>query len=293
MAELIEFVPPASSGLATLNLSNGTPYIVEIGRQGLHGARFTLNTLRVPMQPEERLREVQVASRLVDLPILIQAANRNAFLTAHRAITKAMNPLLGEGKLRVTSNDGVVRFLECRYVAGLEGMDSAGKANEEWMMSTISFRALNPFWQGVLVEDAYVVGGSTGEFFKNPFFPMVLTSSAVIDQPLVNNAGDVRAWPVFTITGPGENIALLNETTGKMILLYGLILDTGETLIIDTRPGYKSLTMSNGENAWETFTDESELWSLEPGDNQLSIQVNAADGNTEIAMSFTPQYLGI
>jgi hypothetical protein len=61
--------------------------------------------------------------------------------------------------------------------------------------------------------------------------------------------------------------------------------------VIDTRPGYKTITM-NGQSYFQTLTQTSVLWGLQRGSNSLQLVFNNADSNSAIQLSFNEPYFG-
>lgn len=52
----------------------------------------------------------------------------------------------------------------------------------------------------------------------------------------INNAGDLNAWPVFTITGPVDTPVITNDTTGATFTISAVV-PAGVTVTVDSRTG--------------------------------------------------------
>lgn len=59
----------------------------------------------------------------------------------------------------------------------------------------------------------------------------------------IDNPGTALTWPVFTIVGPITNPSITNPANGAVIAYSGLV-DTGQTLVIDTNPFTRSVTLN-------------------------------------------------
>ena len=98
-------------------------------------------------------------------------------------------------------------------------------------------------------------------------------------------AGDAGAWPVWTIDGPGTDIALRNLTTGAY-LATSQALVAGDQLVIDTRPDAKTATLNGTTNVYSTLDPQGSLWRLQPGDNDLQLEVGGATAATLITLTY-------
>lgn len=76
---------------------------------------------------------------------------------------------------------------------------------------------------------------------------------------------------------------IVNETTGhKLEFEPGFLIDDGDFVTIDLRPGYKLVTDSDGNNIPDALTDDSDL-----GTWHIAAHPEAVDGRNAIAVAFT------
>ncbi len=285
MPETIEFIDPYN---APYSFTDNPRVGLLPGVQGRHMPPITHTEDEVPLQPGGRLRQVNIKTRELDLPILITGLSEMDVRTEIRTLEHLMNPLRGDGKLRVTAPDGSQRELTCRYLSGLQ-------LNEEKLYllkqtAPLVFRAPDPYWYDTQTNVfTYVTGGQPATFF--PFFPLRLSSSTVFTDASVSNLGDVEAWPEWIITGPGDSITLRNLTTGETITLNTTI-GTGEQITIDTKPGKKTIRKNDGTNLFGSQSFDSSLWALQPGSNSIRIEVSNTTTASSVQLSYRNRYLG-
>ncbi|GGM64057.1 hypothetical protein GCM10012275_38220 [Longimycelium tulufanense] len=245
----------------------------------------------VPEQPGSRLRAVRHATREFVLPLWISDSSESALRTTLRDLVKAMDPARGDGTIRVTAPGGDQREIVCRYAGGLELDEILGDTSGPLVQRTpVVFRAFDPYWRATSdTVDTYTTG-TTATFF--PFFPIRLSSSEVFADPTVNNVGDVEAWPVWTITGPGSNVNLKRFTGGETkTLTLSTTLGAGETAEIDTRPGKKTVTKGDGTNLFGSLSSSSVLWPLLAGDNPIRVEMTGSTSDSSVKLAFRPRYL--
>ena len=274
---------------ATIELTDEVNYRVMWGRTGAWMPVFERVEELVPLQPGSRLREVRAAPREVDLPLLIRAASESAFDALVRSLGRALQPDLGDGRLRVRTADGTTRELVCRYAAGLEGDESITAVGDRWATAIVTFRATDPYWYASsTTSEAFDVNAG---FF--PFFPFNLLGSRGYRTANINNVGDVLAWPQWVVTGPGDNLVLANVTTGKRLALHSAtseaLLAAGQQVIVDTRPGYKTVVDHNGVSLYPLLT-AWDLWPLVRGINRVRVELAGTSDATSVVMTWVPGY---
>ena len=117
----------------------------------------------------------------------------------------------------------------------------------------------------------------------------MLGASDVFAQATITNNGDVDAWPVVTVEGPGTDLEVENLTTGLRWHLTGDVA-AGSTLTVDTRPGHKSARL-DGVNVFGRLSDDSVLWPLVPGPNRVSIGFAGGTAVSSVVFAWRNRWL--
>lgn len=249
----------------------------------------SLVTIRVPQAQGGRFRSARHEERLLLLPVVVPGPTEGR--DELRRWARALDPLQGEGTLTVVQGAWAGRQLVCVYEAGL---DEFAEEYPLLGLTSLLFRASDPYWlDGAESEVVATVNTTAYQWF--PFAgswaaqPLILGASDVFAAVTVTNAGDVDAWPTITIIGPGTDLTLTNQTTGKLTHLTGNIA-AGSTVVIDTRPGRKSVRV-DGFNAFGRLTDDSTLWPLVPGPNRISIGFAAASADSRVTFAWRNRWL--
>jgi phage-related protein len=251
----------------------------------------------IPGQPGSVFRNVVHAPRDFTIRVVTTAADEAAVRTALRSLVSSMDPTRGEGTLRVTSPLGDVREIGCRYKSGLEVEESIDNGGPQSQLADITFHAFDPYWRDASDSSQTFEIGAAPVFF--PIFPIQLTSSQIVASATVTNDGDVPAWPVWTIQGPGSVITLRNTTTGRVTVLEETVLGAGESIVIDTRPTHssptgKTITKQDGTNLFSDLTPQSALWELVQGTNSIQLEMaGAIVGASSLTMSWRRKWLAV
>lgn len=254
------------------------------GRRGDLAPLTTLETQRVGGVLRKSIYRQE--KRPLDLPFIFMADTPYLLQDNVRTVLDVLSQ--GEGTLTWTQDNDIVR--ELRNVFYKAGM---GEKNWKQAMETVlAFDALDPYWYDPTeVEEEFASGGDppTSLFFPVP--PLYLMPSAILEEKVVSNPG-AENWPVWTITGPGDTLSFINNTTGRRLIYSGSLL-VSDTLVIDTRPLQKTVRL-NGVNAWEYIPkDSADLWSLAAGDNDILVSVANSTSETLVQLAYYPRYISL
>lgn len=154
----------------------------------------------------------------------------------------------------------------------------------------VEFLSESPYWSG---EDVTFSLSVTTESEKNYYgggkgtkgAPFYLSDGMQLTGQPILNPGDVEAWPVWELTGPGKFIVSVGQYATATKLLV-----EGETLIIDT--AQRRVTDPSGVTAWARL--ESRSFAPIPAGESSDVSVKAVDTGSGAAalMRFTPQFMG-
>lgn len=270
-----------------------TELYVQPGVTGRFAPPVVIHEDEVPGISGSRFREARHGPREFPLPIFVDCATEAIKRATLRTLIREMDPVEGMGKIRVQSPVGDLREINCRVVAGLGLEESKDSAYSGWQKAVPMFRAFDPYWYDTSDTVATFTTGVTATFF--PIFPIRLSSSEVFVDATVDNVGDLETWPVWEITGPGSTIVLRDLANGYVTTLTsdlgGVSLGSGEVVTIDTRPGAKTVTKSDGTNLWPYLSTSSELWPLRRGSTAIRVEMGGATGASQVRLSYRPRYL--
>lgn len=264
---------------------------VKWGIEGRFMPPVELVVEEVPLQPGARLRTVKTKLRTIDLPLRLRGSTQADLRTKIRDVLKWFDPARGDGRYRITDHDAAEREITARYAGGLGGVETVEGNGLLSQLFVVAIECLDPYWQATADTVATFTTGAEATFF--PFFPLRLSSSEIFNDAVVANAGDVEAWPVWVITGPGSNPVLRNLTTTKLLDLSangGVTLAAGETATIDTRPGVKTIERNDGLNLFKHRTAASSLWPLPAGSNSVRIELTAASAASSVQLNYRRRY---
>lgn len=238
-----------------------------------------------------RLREVRFGPKDVNLPVTVIGVDEQAVRAKLRSLARTLNPKRGDGRLRVTSVDGTVREITCRYNSGMEGREARGDMGKVFQRAVLVLRADDPYWYDTAPQSQTYTTGAPRPFFANPFFGSpLLNSETIIGTQVVANDGDEETWPVWTVHGPCTSITLRNDTTGETIVLP-IALTAAQTVTIDTRPFRKTVVRDDGTNLFGQLDTASTLWSLPLGDSTVSISLPGATIDSYVTLNYARRWL--
>jgi hypothetical protein len=268
---------------------NGDAYLFldNPGRTGFKGLPpYAASTLNVPLTDGDTVRFVLAQARPLAVHLLIKGATAADYEAVRTTLQNAMNPKLGDGYFRCQRQDGApLRDIFCRYTDGFAGEESWGVSSSVHEELLLGFLAHDPYFYDTTATTLSFISSAPVNFF--PIMPLQLTGGVIGSGFTVFNAGDVEAYPVWTITGPGTNPVLTNTTTGKVITPT-ITLTAGQALTIDTRE--KTVTREDGSNQFSTLSFASALWTLATGNNAITLAMTGTTAASRISVSYKQRW---
>lgn len=173
---------------------------------------------------------------------------------------------------------------------GLEGDFAKAVVNQFRMNLPLTFTCPDPWWYGQEHVLTQKVDAGRKTFLTSlggpnyiPFFPVVLASSTVDGAYQLDIRGDAEAWPVWEITGPGEDLLIENIDSHERIFISG---EFGELVTVDAKLGdIYSDTFTRGE-LWDRASLDTKLFTLKPGRNRIKITMVNARPDSEIRLRY-------
>lgn len=233
-------------------------------------------------------RTIQDQVRLLSVPLRVQADTRDDYLTRLHRLQTAMRHRYGgqdiPGVITAYLPSGSWRSIRAFYNGGL---DDHTEDLEDLLFTSqpfpnLEFIALDPYWTGGTVAGAW--RSTSGKAWFGAF-PRTLAASQVLGAVRVDVPGDADAYPIWTIKGPGVP-TIANVTTGRSFQFKsGSPIASGQTVTIDTREEQLSVVDQDGTNLYGSLQQWPDLWTLEPGPNDLTVDMASATLATRV--SFT------
>lgn len=273
------------------------PYVSITGRRGF-GVITPEHVTERTMSGTVLMRDVRVTPRVMSVPLLIQDDTPEAYLAAYRALQASVvhkdRGTITPGTIRVILPDGSSRSIPAYYQGGLDPVedhiDDMVWSRQE--MPDLEFYAPDPAFQGPDISQSWRIVVDGRAFY--PFYPLRLNPSQLGGSATVTNPGDLPAYPIWEITGPGTP-TITNTDTGQEFA-FTEELTAGQVVTVDTRPPdiapETGLTAFDDSDTdfWPHFDGLPDLFDLPSGQTNLSIALDAATSDSRVALTFAPRY---
>ena len=259
-------------------------YVSVPGRSGLG---MVPREVVYDQQPDggATLRTIRDLPRVVHLPLRVHGKTADEYVSRLRRLQVAfrhpIDPVTGvprPGRLVVVMPDGSSRSLRAYYHGGLDAEEDPldDLILRSQTFPELEFIALDPYWSGGMVTSpTWRVAAGTVAWFGGPF-PRVLAASHVLGGVSIQVPGDAPCYPVWTIRGPGVPV-IRNETTGREWRFKATAeIPAGRTVTVDTRPGVLTVEDDQGNNWFSNLEQWPDLWALEPGVNEITVEMSGA-----------------
>lgn len=270
----------------TLDNSDKGGAVLMQGAEGLGWGPFELTTSALSGGGSV-LRHSRPTEAEVMLPVLLAATDFYVRREWRRTLERLC---AGEVEIRVSHPDGWARSRKGYLKEGLEGSYGAGEDASDGQTLVLSFLCTDPWWYGNEKGFVQKVDAGRKPFITSfdgaatiPFFPVVLASSTVAGAYQLEVSGDAPAWPVWEISGPGEDLLIENTDTGEQIFIEG---EFGEVVTIDTKAGdIYSESFTQGE-LWDRTSLDSVLFPLQSGNNSIRVTMVNARPDSEVRLRY-------
>lgn len=204
----------------------------------------------------------------------------------------------GWGRLRIKLRTGGFVYLNCLYSEGLESMTRDVDCRAAF---SLTFHADDPLFYDLSSSTLVLRVYSEGDrlvFRSTTFFgaDTHFRSSDASHEEKVN-VECFRVYPDIVITGPADNIMLVNVTTGKTIRFeHTFSLLAGESLEINTQPTKRMAywVRQNGTKvkALRYLTADTSLdWFMTSGENVLRYRNTNLNAVSTCTMTFQQGWL--
>jgi hypothetical protein len=224
-------------------------------------------------------RRSRTLPRDIDIPLDIVGVSRDDL---KKITTRLAKMLAGPCTLRLIEDDGTDWSTQVVRTGGGEysyGNDTTGDKD---VQTVITLRAGDPYWTSSVVTTAQIGGSTAASPFVSGFMSMPVASSQAMGQITLENTGDVAAYPVWTIVGPGDNFKAISPS-GETLWWKGT-LAAGQKLIVDTKLG--TVKREDGSNQYALLAPAPRFWAIDPG----TATCNASLLNVTSASAITVQW---
>lgn len=230
------------------------------------------------------VRGVRYRAREVYLPLLMEADSVAGLSVMRRELNRLLAPHLGPVEIRIEDPaSGTDRMIRGYYREGLDG-DFGDGFHGSWQTLGLTFECPDSWWLGPEQTVELRVNPGSKPFLSDtsPFFPVILAQSVVQGRFDVTIEGDGPVWPAWEVLGPGTDLVIARGT--DRIEIAGSFSPTSPVLI-DTAAGRIT------PDRWADTSLRSRLFSLDPGQQSLTVTLVSATPATLVRLTYRERYL--
>lgn len=150
----------------------------------------------------------------------------------------------------------------------------------------VDFTSESAYWSGGEIRFTVGLAQSSGvDYYGGRGPDFTLSQGVQLQGQPVQNPGDVEAWPVWELTGPGQ----FSVGVGATQTVTKALTD-GEKLVIDTAA--RTVLNTSGVSAWGRL--QSRGFAPIPAGMSSDVVVTAVDATSRSSavMTFRPQFMG-
>ena len=154
-----------------------------------------------------------------------------------------------------------------------------------YIRAVADFETVDRHWYGPVDHEASVsIVPPAGGGLVAPLASPLTTTRSSDRSTVLEVGGEVPTWPVFTVQGPITNPVV--EIVGLLRLEFNLTLAYDQSLVIDTRPGRRTILRGTGSVAGALRRTSTRLVnaSVPPGRYELVLRGTSAPGTSRVSM---------
>jgi hypothetical protein len=279
-----------------LNDVDGGVVLRREGVEGLHFPRITKFKSRSRAVPGSRTRGWQAETRDAFWPIYLWADGTRAWLERHDEFFSTIHPE-DPGTWIVRAGDRT-RRLPLTGVFDSPHVFDRDPAIRGWALFPVPLEADEPYWQGEPITAGPWRGSDPVDFFpEGGGPPFHISESATFGTAVMENDGDVAAWPVWDAAGTNGALDNIVFGVGGSLITVPFPVAEGDMLRINTDPRRPTAKLGPIPEAGQAFVPTTDVtrplglqsYSPIPPGSAVSVTV-AAVGPGTITGRITPLY---
>lgn len=262
-------------------LDNRDGYLhLSAERGGAEMAPLSFGEYQVYDEPGAVHQYTAVDPRVIDLPVRITPGlnGDGGRMELRRMIRHLISQIANKPlALIVAYPEGDIRMLRCWFQGDI-GREERSTLGVWWRKVILSFRAFDPFWYG----DRITIDG---DFEEDKKWISVSNEADYYTYPFIKIYGPINQ-PVIRLTGPPGD-----DTIYKEIRFNNFDLPAGRHIVIDTRPGQKTVILDDGTSLYQYISGS--LFNIPVGEYGIQLAGAETDDNTKVVVEFEPAYWGV
>ncbi|MGN6589508.1 MAG: hypothetical protein ACTHKE_04375 [Sphingomicrobium sp.] len=215
-------------------------FVTDGGIQGLGAPAYTHYTQEAPGIAGQWYRGSNAKARKVFWPLAIWSDPEDEnWAAVDTAFWRTMDPERG-GVWSVWGPSGEKRSLACRFEDDGGHAYAADPVQTGWEVYGLTLTADQPFWVGDPETRSWksdtpvdFLPASAGDTYH-------ISSGSTLATAAITNAGDVDAWPVWTVIGESSTASV---GIGSAQISVPFEVASGKALVIDTDPTVQTATL--------------------------------------------------
>jgi hypothetical protein len=269
----------------SLAITDGSPYIIQkLG--GVDGVEIRVSEANKTGLSGGNIFKQLYGMRVIWFEGLIFGNDAADFAANRRALIRAYTITANTDLVMDMWDGSSVKFLA---KVTLQPQIEYGQENINFVPFRIELKCESPLILST-TTDSYQTGLAESGGFAIPTIIPISWTGGGSDTFVIDNAGDVEAYPSFRISGPVSNPTVINQTTGQSFQIAASLL-SGEYVDI-YRDSQGQWVVKSGGATWFQYLSGN-LFKIEPGNNTIKFTASAYESEALLTAEFTNNYLSV
>lgn len=257
-----------------------------LGSRGF-GIAPTVLTIREGAAEGGRWRRTKRGPRQLDIPFAFHGQDPATVYAYMRNLAAVLSDSVTPCRLYV-SHAGEDVYTEVHYSAGADHQYGVDTDGQTWARWPITLRAPDAYWTAVNSVNYSLSTANVGRGLikATSLVKLQLTSSSAIGSVVVNNPGDVPAYALWKVRGPGDS-GFSAKVAGSGFTFNAPITNLNP-ITINTKD--KTVIDSTGVNRYGDLGPSPKLFPIPAGRSVIDIVMTGTDSTSLIQFNFQPRY---
>lgn len=231
------------------------------------------------------LRGARTSSRELVVPFTAEANDRAGLLAKMSRLATILDLSDGlQAQLRYMLPDGEMWFIDVARSGGGDWVRGKDSNERTYLNANIVLTAGDPFWTRMR-QESFIVEEQTDVHLLPYLARLRVSSSSAFGTKEVENIGDARGWPNWTLKGPFTRVVLVGAL-GEILEWTGVVPE-GDTIFIDSQ---NNLVYDNhGVNRYDGIAEDPNFWFIAPGTSSVYALMEDVNESSQILAEWRPR----
>lgn len=232
-----------------------------------------------------RWRSTRRGVRQANFPIHVFGTDRADILRKLQTLVRVLNDRFSTPKLVASLPNGQVYEIEMHYSSGFDYTWGSETDGRHFVKLPLVLVFPDPYWTARWSNTLRLQSSSGRGLLKHPgsLSALRISGSSALGELQIVNTGDVDAYPLWKLTGPGASFTAVREVDGAT-MQYTQSIAAGQSIYINCAT--KEVYDASGSNLYGGMGPAPKFFGLPPGSSTIAVLLEGATSQSVAQMQY-------